>query len=86
METCCHLNSRERLSTNSDVKNSQGVNSNNNNKYLNLARELKNLWNMKMTVIPIVVGSLDTFNKELLQGLEDLKIRGQMENIQTTIY
>ena len=25
LETCCHLNPRERSSTNADVKNSQGV-------------------------------------------------------------
>ena len=37
---------------------------------------------MKMTVIPIVIGALST--KGLIQGLEDLKIRGQQETIQTT--
>ena len=26
-------------------------------KYLNLARELKKLWNMKVTIVPIVVGA-----------------------------
>ena len=29
-------------------------------KYLNLARELKKLWNMKVTIIPIVIGDLGT--------------------------
>ena len=29
-------------------------------KYLDLARGLKNLWNMKMMVIPIVIGALKT--------------------------
>ena len=29
-------------------------------KYLDLARELKRLWNMKVTVIPIVVGTFGT--------------------------
>ena len=28
------------------------------NKYLDLARELKKLWNMKVTIIPIVIGAL----------------------------
>ena len=28
-------------------------------KYLELARELKNLWNIKVTVIPIVTSALD---------------------------
>ena len=29
-------------------------------KYLDLARELKKLWNMKVSVIPIVISALDT--------------------------
>ena len=32
-------------------------------KYLDLARELKKLWNMKVTVIPIVIGALGTLTK-----------------------
>ena len=31
-------------------------------KYLDLAAELKNLWNMKMTVIPIAIGALGKVN------------------------
>ena len=44
-------------------------------KYLDLARELKNLWNMKVTMIPIVIGVLGTVTKGLAQGLEDWEIR-----------
>ena len=51
-------------------------------KYLNLARELKKLWNMK--VIPVVTGVLGTVTKGLIKGLEDLEIRGRVETIQTT--
>ena len=50
----------------------------------NLARELKKLWNMKVTVIPNVSSALDTVNKGLLQRLEDLEIRKRVEIIQTT--
>ena len=32
-------------------------------KYLNLARELKKLWNMKVTIIPIVIGAFGTVTK-----------------------
>ena len=35
-------------------------------KYLNLAREMKKLWNMKVTVIAIVIGALGTVTKRLL--------------------
>ena len=34
-------------------------------KYLDLARELNKLWNMKVKVIPIVVGALETVQKKL---------------------
>ena len=53
-------------------------------KYLDLARELKKLWNMKATVIPIVIGTLGTVTKGLVQGLEVLEKRGRVETIQTT--
>ena len=32
-------------------------------KYLDLTRELKKLWNMKVTVIPVVVGVLGIISK-----------------------
>ena len=49
-----------------------------------LVRELKKLWNMKVMVIPIVSGILSTLTKRLIQGLEDLEIRRQVETIKTT--
>ena len=54
------------------------------NKYLDLARELKKLWNMKVTIIPIVIGAFNTVTKGLLMGLEDLEFGGRVETIQTT--
>ena len=53
-------------------------------KYLDLARELKKLWNMKVTIIPIVIGAFGTVTKGLLKELEDLKVGGRVETIQTT--
>ena len=53
-------------------------------KYLDLARELKKLWNMKVTVKPIVIGALGTIPEGLVKGLEDLEIRRQEEMIQST--
>ena len=54
-------------------------------KYLDHARELKKkLWNMKVTVIPLVIGALGAFNKRLVKELEGLEIRGKVETIQTT--
>ena len=53
-------------------------------KYLNLARELKKLWNIKVTIVPIVIGALGTITKRLLKGLKDLEIGGRVETIQTT--
>ena len=49
-------------------------------RYLNYSRELKKLWNMKVTIIPIIIGALGTVTKEL----ENLEIAGRVETIQTT--
>ena len=53
-------------------------------KYLDIVRELRKLWNMKVTTIPIVIGAFGTVTKGLLKGLEDLEVGGRMETIQTT--
>ena len=53
-------------------------------KYLDLARELKKLWNMRVKMIPIVVGALGTVPINLEKRLEELEIRGRIETIQTT--
>ena len=53
-------------------------------KYLDLAIELKKLWNMKVTIIPIVIGAFGTVTKGLLKGLEDMEVGGRVETIQTT--
>ena len=53
-------------------------------KYLDFARELKKLWNMKVTIIPKVIDALGTVTLGLVQGLEDLEITGRVETIQTT--
>ena len=72
-ETCYHSNSSEKPSANAGVKNSQrrmtiiitelqSVNERKQkiNKCLDLAWEQKNLCNMKVTVIPIILGTKGT--------------------------
>ena len=53
-------------------------------KYLDLARELKKLWNMQVTIVPIVIGAFGTVNKGLLKGLVDLEVGERVKTIQTT--
>ena len=53
-------------------------------KYLDLARDFKKLWNMKVTIISIVIGAFGTVTKGLLRGLEDLEVGGRVETIRTT--
>ena len=53
-------------------------------KYIDLARDLKKIWNMKVTIIPIVSGVLGTVTKGLLKWLEDLEVRWWVKTIQTT--
>ena len=51
--------------------------------YLDPAKELKKLSNMKVTLIPIMIGVHGTATKRLLKGQEDLKITGLVETTQT---
>ena len=53
-------------------------------KYLDLARELKKLWNMKVTVISVVVDALGTFSNSLERRLEELEIREGIKSILST--
>ena len=49
-------------------------------KYLDLVRELKKLWNKQVIIILIAIG----ITKGLLKGLEDLEVGWRVETIQTT--
>ena len=42
-------------------------------KYIDLDRELKQVWNMKATMISIVVGALGTVPKGLMKGRKTWK-------------
>ncbi len=39
-------------------------------KQLDLAKELKKIWNTKMTIMPIVIGAFGTVTKDLLKRLD----------------
>ena len=49
--------------------------------YLDLAKQLKKLWNIQETIIPIVICAFGTVTKGLLKGLEDLEVGGRVETI-----
>ena len=45
-------------------------------KYLEVARKLKKLWNMKVIEIPIVIEALGTVSKDLEKKLEEWRSEG----------
>ena len=53
-------------------------------KYLDLSRKLKNLWNISLTVILLVVGALETVPKGLKKKPKEFKIKERIKIIQTT--
>ena len=55
-------------------------------KYLDLARELKQLWKRKVTMILIIAGALGTVLKALEREMEQLEIEGLTETLQTTAF
>ncbi len=42
------------------------------------------LWNMKVMIVPIVIGAFGTITNGLLKGLEDLEVGELVETIQMT--
>ena len=52
---------------------------------MDLARELKRPWKRKITVVPIVVGAVETILKGFKKRRDKLKMKGKMEKIQVTI-
>ena len=51
---------------------------------MDLARELKKLWNMRVISILVVIVALGMVPKSLEKGLEKLEIQKRVETIQTT--
>ena len=53
-------------------------------KYLDLARELKKLWNMRVMIVPIEIGAFGTVTQGLLKFLEEVELGKRVETIQAT--
>ena len=45
---------------------------------------MKKILNLKVTIIPIVIGAFGTVTKGLLKGLENLEFGGRVETIKRT--
>ena len=54
-------------------------------KYQDLVRELKRLWDMKVVVIPIVLGALGTTPKTLQKRMKDIGIETRIGELQKTV-
>ena len=53
--------------------------------YLDLFKELKNAWNMKMTVVPLVTATLDNPTKTLEKRLKSIGIDTNINKLQKTV-
>ena len=54
-------------------------------KYQNLARELRKLWNMKVKVIPIIIGTLGTTPRQVKKRLEVIGKETRVKELQKTV-
>ena len=54
-------------------------------KHLDLARELKKVWNMKVIVVPLVLGALGTAAKEIEKRLKTISIETKITELQKTV-
>ena len=53
--------------------------------YQDLARELRKIWNMKVKVIPLVIGALGTASIKLRNWLKEIGIETQITEWQKTV-
>ena len=54
-------------------------------KYQDLGRELQKLWNVKVKIIPLVVGSLGAIPKQFGNRLKQIGITAGTEEVQQTV-
>ena len=54
-------------------------------KYLDLARELKKVWNVKVTLVPLEVGALGTPAKALEKRFNTISIEIKITELQKTL-
>ena len=53
--------------------------------YQDLKRELQKLWNLKTSIVPIVIGALGTIPKSLEKHVSELNVEVIISQIQTTV-
>ena len=54
-------------------------------KYQDLGRELQNIWNIKVKIIPLVVGFLDAIPKQFGNRLKQISITAGTVQVQKTV-
>ena len=54
-------------------------------KYQDLGRELQKIWNVKMKIMPLVVGSLCAIPKQFGNGLKQIGITAGTAQVQKTV-
>ena len=52
--------------------------------YQDLGRELQKIWNLKMKIIPLVVGSLGAISKQFVNRLKQIGITARIAQVQKT--
>ena len=54
-------------------------------KYQDLKEELQKIWNVKVKIIPLVVGSLGSIPKQLGNSLKEIGVRAEIGQVQKTV-
>ena len=54
-------------------------------KYQNLGRELQKIWNVKLTMIPLVVGSVGAIPEQLCNRLKKIGVTAGTAQVQKTV-
>ena len=55
-------------------------------KYQDLRRELRKIWNLRVKIIPLAVGSLGAIRKQFDKRLKKIGITAKIGQVQKTVY
>jgi hypothetical protein len=66
------------------VGDSKDDDDNDNNKYKDLAIEIQRLWNVKATVIPVIIGATGTISKSFRKYVSNIPGNHDVKEVQKT--
>ena len=67
-------------------KRTDNIHNNNNNKYKILCIEIQRMWNLKCTIVPVIIGATGIVTRSLKKNLETIPGKHSIDSLQRQLY